>query len=81
MSPFYWVCETGDLGEETEFCFVYVISEVPVQYPRKFEVGTYTYKFKFKRKVESEDLSMEDSSVLVVIILWDEISCSGRASR
>ena len=57
------------MGEETEFCFMYITSEMPVQHPSQFQVRIWTYKFKFKREANPEDLSMEDSSVLVVIML------------
>lgn len=48
---------------------MYITSEMPVQHPSQFQVRIWTYKFKFKREANPEDLSMEDSSVLVVIML------------
>ena len=37
MGPFHWVVETGDLGEGTECYFGYVISQLPVRHPRRFQ--------------------------------------------
>lgn len=58
MGPFHWVVETGDLGEGTEFYFGYVISQLPVRHPRRFQVGIWIYKFKLKGEAKAEDLNM-----------------------
>lgn len=58
IGPFYGVGEIGDLGEGIEYYFEYVISQLHVRHPRRFQKCVWIYKFKLRGEAKPSDLNV-----------------------